>query len=453
MSERTPPRQGWPRAAASRSPEANGVTPDMKPGPIDSVDALLGWLRALELLTPLQWQELPALLGECSQPRALARELLQREWLTPYQLNQLFQGRGQDLLVGGKEQTGSARVRLFTTRNRKLLRTLPGDTALGGFGEAGKVLLVGGNTLRLFDVQTGKEENPVRGHTGPVLDLAFGPEGSFLLSVGEDQLRLWEGAEFTEKKRFPPTTAASLVSLSPDGQRVLTLKGPLAPEEPATLWELASGRQLGTLGQPGQRLSAGGFLTDQRIFTAGGDGMVRLWDQNLREVLALQTGGEVSSAVPLFEERLLCLNGGVVHDWHLGQKQVLRAWGDRITRLGVVRGRGRIYFGKSDGNLGALNVQGDTSTTDLFVRWHSAAITALALSSQGTRLASADAAGRVVLWDLTAPPLQRRLAEWVQPENVVQALAFSPDGQRLALANSNTTIYLLRWPTQRHDPP
>jgi hypothetical protein len=32
-------------------------------------------------------------------------------------------------------------------------------------------------------------------------------------------------------------------------------------------------------------------------------------------------------------------------------------------------------------------------------------------------------------------------------------LAFSPDGQRLALANSNTTIYLLRWPTQRHDPP
>src|SRR5712692_7692061 len=32
--------------------------------------------------------------------RALARELVDRNWLTPYQANQLLQGRGGELLLG-----------------------------------------------------------------------------------------------------------------------------------------------------------------------------------------------------------------------------------------------------------------------------------------------------------------------------------------------------------------
>src|SRR5581483_12095403 len=37
---------------------------------------------------------------QAKDPRALARELMHRGWLTPYQANQLCLGRGRELLLG-----------------------------------------------------------------------------------------------------------------------------------------------------------------------------------------------------------------------------------------------------------------------------------------------------------------------------------------------------------------
>src|SRR5262245_835117 len=68
---------------------------------IDSVAALIAALRQIPLLDSAQIDQLagqaPARLSE---PRALARELLQRGWLTPYQMNQIFQGHAQELVLG-----------------------------------------------------------------------------------------------------------------------------------------------------------------------------------------------------------------------------------------------------------------------------------------------------------------------------------------------------------------
>src|SRR5262249_61351824 len=53
------------------------------------------------LLTPAQLSEATLeLQTRFPEPRALARELVQRGWLTPFQINQLFQGRSSALLLG-----------------------------------------------------------------------------------------------------------------------------------------------------------------------------------------------------------------------------------------------------------------------------------------------------------------------------------------------------------------
>jgi serine/threonine protein kinase len=57
-------------------------------------------LSQSRLLGPAQQDELSVLQGRFSEPRGLARELLQRNWVTPYQVNQLFRGRSQDLVLG-----------------------------------------------------------------------------------------------------------------------------------------------------------------------------------------------------------------------------------------------------------------------------------------------------------------------------------------------------------------
>jgi WD40 repeat protein/serine/threonine protein kinase len=69
--------------------------------PIISVANLVVALRQSRLLNPAQIDEVVRdLQARFHEPKALAKELLHRGWLTPYQINQLFQGSAQDLVLG-----------------------------------------------------------------------------------------------------------------------------------------------------------------------------------------------------------------------------------------------------------------------------------------------------------------------------------------------------------------
>jgi serine/threonine protein kinase len=61
---------------------------------------LIDALNRLPILEPAQMEELPQLQEKFPHPRALAKELLQREWLTAYQANQIFLGHADDLVLG-----------------------------------------------------------------------------------------------------------------------------------------------------------------------------------------------------------------------------------------------------------------------------------------------------------------------------------------------------------------
>jgi serine/threonine-protein kinase len=67
---------------------------------IETVADLVEALRRYRLLDGLQMEELlVSLLPRQSDPRALAKAMLQRGWLTPYQVNRIFQGREQELVL------------------------------------------------------------------------------------------------------------------------------------------------------------------------------------------------------------------------------------------------------------------------------------------------------------------------------------------------------------------
>src|SRR5271156_3295164 len=69
--------------------------------PVESVANLVESLRRIRLLAPSQLEEVVRdLQHRFRDPRALARALIERDWLTPYQANQLLQGSGQDLVLG-----------------------------------------------------------------------------------------------------------------------------------------------------------------------------------------------------------------------------------------------------------------------------------------------------------------------------------------------------------------
>ncbi len=67
---------------------------------IDSVDALLAALEETPLLSPEHLEACRRDRASFADPKALARHLLQRDLLTPFQVNNLVQGKGRELVIG-----------------------------------------------------------------------------------------------------------------------------------------------------------------------------------------------------------------------------------------------------------------------------------------------------------------------------------------------------------------
>jgi WD40 repeat protein len=76
--------------------------------------------------------------------------------------------------------------------------------------------------LKLWDVATGAEIATLKGHTGPVADVVFSPDGARIASASHDKtVKLWDAATGEETLTLKGHTGrVASVAFSPDGSRI-----------------------------------------------------------------------------------------------------------------------------------------------------------------------------------------------------------------------------------------
>ncbi|MBV8573590.1 MAG: protein kinase, partial [Acetobacteraceae bacterium] len=150
-------------------------------------------------------------------------------------------------------------------------------------GDQLAVVDVEATAIKVCDARTGAAIGTLRGHEGPVLALAYSPDGKRLASGSADKtVRIWDVAAVRGiavlRGHDQPVDR---LSYSPDGQRICSLD-----RQSLRLWDAATGRAIAHL-NGGARVFTATFMPDGRRLVVGRDHQLGLYDATTGRRLAV----------------------------------------------------------------------------------------------------------------------------------------------------------------------
>jgi tetratricopeptide (TPR) repeat protein len=274
--------------------------------------ALVGSFAAIVGLTGLTWQAVSQ-RREADNQRKQAEKLQlgQIDTLSRYSEELFNQDKAFDALLAGLQagiplrrvdeanvdnstpvQVANAlRQAVYGVRERNRLEGHDSRVRSVSFSPDGKTLASGSsdNTIKLWDVATGKPITTLKGHDSPVISVSFSPGGKTLASGSDDNtIKLWEVA--TGK---PITTltghdsAVYSVSFSPDGKTLASGSW----DNTIKLWEVATGKPITTLTGPTSLVISVSFSPDGKTLASGSsDNTIKVWNLATGKPITTLTG-------------------------------------------------------------------------------------------------------------------------------------------------------------------
>ncbi len=344
-------------------------------------------------------------------------------------------------------RSGPGTVQLWSAESGKVIGTISVERPVASlaFRPDGNALAIGMGQaevgqITLRELPSGRELRLLKGHSGPVMALAYGFDGRTLVSGSSDHtVRLWDPPTGEERDRLEQQTGPALwTAYSPDGRFIATLAGRWQPR--VNLLDLRSGKESAL--STGHR---GGMVSVD--FTEGGSTLAA-WGPWGETRWNASTGQQLDRFQSPGDTQLwggLALDGRTV--FAVSAKQAaIQAWDVGAAAPGrriALPGNGRVITALAvapDGkSLAAASADHTVRVWDLASNgqtevWHAVGSSksswaALMFSPDSRLVAAASREGMVKLWDAVTGHERR---SFTPPANLIGSLAFTPDGQTVA---------------------
>ncbi len=312
-------------------------------------------------------------------------------------------------------------------------------------------------TVRLWDIKTGKLLRTFIGHKDEVFSVAFSPDGKTVVSSSKESVRLWNTHGEEQLRSVITHTAILGAAFSPDGNTLASGNA----DNTVRLWDAKSGEPLTTLiGHKGE-VSNVAFSPDGNTLASMGNDTVRLWDARTGEHLrALSESKYYSMAFSPDDETLATEHqGNTVRLWNTKTSELRHTFTKQehwiIHMAFSPDGQLLALLQDKDRNRSLWDTKGGELIYSLTVPTTKRNQSGAAFSPDGSMLATGmvdkTPIGKkddiVWLWDTTTGEHIRTLTGHL---DTITCVAFSPDGQRLASGSDDETVLLWDLKTHKH---
>ena len=190
------------------------------------------------------------------------------------------------------------------------------------FSPSGETFLSGSydNTVRLWDVKSGKERVALLGHSDSVRTVIYSPDGNTAFSGSDDwKIKLWDLISFEEISTFSSESFfVESVDISPGGSNLIAGYG----DQTIKLYDLTNGEVLKTFFGHSGNVSSVAFSPGGEKFISGSyDKTIKLWDiLSGKQVRGFEAHSAAVREVDFFSESNCILSGssdGTMRIWNI----------------------------------------------------------------------------------------------------------------------------------------